>query len=283
MGEGKDVLVTSLSVFAVFVVVSLAFGFFVYPNLDIHESGDSTPESDVLGALEQANHFAYECPEGFPVVNVPSDFSSIQGAIDSVQGGAIINVASGLYAESVVLKPQICLIGEELGEVEIQGFSDTVIKTANQNKIQNFKVSSLGNADVGILVSGAQEVNITENTFQNFKTAIVVEKLSTVSIRSSGFWDVQKAMSFTDSQFFLEESHIQFSDVAVESFSSRGDVVGMVFEGGEYGLKADDSNLFFNKNNFRSQSVAGMELCSLGDYDLGSNFFDNIDEEVVYN
>lgn len=278
MNDGKDILITSLSVFAVFVVASLGFGFFIYPSM--HED-EVVPESDVLGAVEQANIYAYECPQDFPVINVPADFSSIQGAIDSVQGGAIINVASGIYAESIVLKPQICLVGEELGEVEIQGFSDTVIRASSQNKIENFKISSLGKADVGILVDNVEEVNIDVNTFQNFKTAVVAEN-STLSVRSNGFWDVEKAVSFTNSEFFLEESHVQSSDVSVEAFSSSGDVVGMVFEGGNYGLTAQGSDLFFDKNNFRRQSVAGMSLCSEGDYEIGSNFFDNIDEDILY-
>ena len=286
MGEGQNILLTSLIIFVVFCLAFLGFTFFIYPNLDSPQQDLAVlPESDdpdVLSVFEQTNPYAYECPGTFPVVEVPNDFPTIQSAIDAATAGTVISVFPGIYSENIVLKPEICLIAQEFAKSEIQGLGDVVIEATSKNKIKNFKITSLGRSDVGISLEDAQEVNIEINSFENLNFAISASEESQLSAISNSFRNVGLAFYIQDSDFFVEQSNIRATNSAMDIVFSKGDIIGMVFEGGEYGVKAKNSELFFDKNIFKKQSVAALELSQEGDYEFGNNFFDGVNEEILY-
>ncbi len=284
MHEGVKILFTSLVVFILLCLAFLGFSFFVYPNLnlEIEEEGDVLPALEVLSVADRRNDYAYECPETFVTIEVPNDFYTIQSAIDSVTEGAIISVSPGIYNETIVLKPEICLVAQEFAKSEIQGFGGTVVEAASKNKIKNFKINSLGTADVGISVLNAEEVNIEMNTFENLKYGIS-SKNSNLSINSCAFRHVGVGIFLEDSNFFTETCPMQVVSTGLEIVSSIGDIIGMTFEGGDYGIRAKSSELFFNENNFRNQNSVGLQLCNDGDYEIGHNFFnEGVNEEILY-
>lgn len=283
MNEGLRILLASLGIFFVFSLAFLAFGFFVYPNfINTPQEIESEPLPEVLSVVDQDDEFTYNCPENFPVVQVPTDYSTIQDAINAANSGVIIEVASGVYHENIVLKPEICLIAKDFAKSEILGFSGTVIQATDKNRIENFRITSIGEAEVAVSVVDSKEVSISKNAFENFEHGIMVSENSRISVDSCAFNNVNKAIFIEDSEFIIKSSPVQVSSVGLEISSSKGDIIGMAFEGGNYAVRAKDSELFIDGNNFRNQNIAGLELCSEGSYEIGHNFFSNINEEILY-
>ncbi len=283
MSDGESVLVQSVSLFSLLLLAFLGYGFFLSPNLNQEEPQQEVlPATEVLSVVDQSNPYAYECPETFTVIEVPNDYPTIQKAIDAAVGGTIIRVAPGIYVESITLKPQICLVAEEFGKSELQSLSDVIVQASNQSKIQNFKINGLDRSSIGISVVNAQGVNIEINTFENLEHAILSNDNSELSVNANSFRFVDYAVSIENSNFFVEQNNIHANLVGLDVVSSYGEVVGLVFEGGEYAVKSENSDLFLNKNIFRNQTSAALQLSNEGSYEIGDNFFDNVNEEILY-
>ena len=283
MKKGESVLIQSVSIFIVLLVFFLGYGVFVSPYLN-QEQGEQEvlTATDVLSVVDQSNIYAYECPEDSPVFNVPTDYSTIQGAIDAALETTIISVAPGIYIERIILKPGICLVAEEFGKSELQSLGNTIVQMSSQSKIENFKINGLDSSRVGISVVDAQGVNIQINAFENLEYGVLSSQNSELSVKANAFRFVDYAIFAEDSSFFIEQNNINANVVGLDVASCDGDVVGLVFEKGEYGVRADNSDLFLNKNVFRNQTIAALMLSHEGDYEIGDNFFDNVNEEILY-
>jgi len=111
----------------------------------------------------------YNGPE---TLNVPEEYATIQGAINSAYDGDIIRVASGTYHEGVFVDKSVSLIGESRnnttidGEVIVWGTGTVVYVYANNVSITGFKIE---NGDVGIKTDWryGQQVTITRNAIMN--------------------------------------------------------------------------------------------------------------------
>ena len=283
MKEGESILAQSVSVFVVLVALFLGYGFFVSPYLD-QEQGEQEvlPAEDVLSVVDQSNPYAYECSETSPVLEVPSDYSTIQDAVDAAVETTIISVAPGIYTESIVLKPGICLVAEEFGKSELQSLGDTIVQMSSESKIENFKINGLDGSRVGISAIDAQGVNIQVNTFENLEYGVLSSENSELSVSANSFRFVDSAISIENGSFFVEQNNVHSNIVGLDVVSCDGEVVGLVFEGGEYGVRSENSELFFNKNIFRNQTVTALLLSNEGEYEIGDNFFDNVNEEILY-
>ncbi len=91
------------------------------------------------------------------VIRVPSDFSSIQSAVDSARSGDLILVAPGTYHEAVVVETsRLTIRGEDRNDVILDGRDDLpngFEVTVDGVAIENFTVHSY--RQNGVLVSGA--------------------------------------------------------------------------------------------------------------------------------
>ena len=284
MREGESILIQSFSVFVVLLVFLLGYGFFVSPYLGQEEDSQQEvlPATDVLSVVDQSNPYAYDCPENSPVFRVPSDYSTIQGAVDAALETTIISVAPGVYTESIVLKPGICLVAEEFGKSEIQSLGDTIVQMSSESKIENFKINGLDSSRTGISVIDAQGVNIQINAFENLQYGVLSSENSQLSVNSNSFRFVDYAIFAENSSFFVEQNNIDANIAGLDVTSCDGEITGLVVEGGEYGVKSENSDLFLNINIFRNQTLAALMLSNEGNYEIGDNFFDNVDEEILY-
>jgi hypothetical protein len=279
MNEGEKIFLESIGIFALVCGLFLAYGVFVSPNLySDRQNIVEEPKAEVLAAIDQQNPYAYGCLENAPITNVPESYETIQEAIDSVEQGTIINVSPGSYYENLKLRPGICLIGDVGGKTELIG---SIFMNSNSH-IRNFKVVGEDDSAFGILAQASEMVSIEANSFLNFETAIIVEEGSKVNISSNSFRNVSVGISVTDSFFFTTQNNVEANEASMFVKNSVGDIVGKVLANGEYGVKAENSEIFFNKNIFRNQSIGGMYLDSNGDYEIGDNFFEKIDEEIIY-
>ncbi len=279
MNEGEKIFLDSIAIFIVVSLLFLGYGFFLSPKLHTsQEISESFPKPEVLSALAQQNPYAYGCLENSPVKIVPLDYETIQQAIDEVETGTIISVDPGVYVENLTLKPNLCLVGHPSGKTELKG----TIEVKGNNHIRNFKIVGDEESEMGILARGSENVSIEANSFVNFKSAILVDQGSKVNITSNSFRDVGTGISLTDSFFFTEANNIEANETSIFVKDSEGEIIGKVLIGGDYGVRAENSVVFFNKNIFKNQEIAGLYLDEAGQYELGNNTFQNTNEDILY-
>jgi hypothetical protein len=96
------------------------------PPSEVTEVSDGTPiriigtatdafvvtVSDERGALIAKRAMKSPCKMGKShELQVPTEYSTIQAAVDAAEPGDAVKVAAGTYSESVVMRPGICLVG----------------------------------------------------------------------------------------------------------------------------------------------------------------------------
>jgi parallel beta-helix repeat protein len=111
------------------------------------------------------------------IIRVPTDFPTIQAAIDNANPGAIIYVAKGNYTEHLAISKTLSLIGEDRDTTIIDGFdADTVISISADNVlIEGITVlkSVLRTSDTGIRVIGAKGIFISRTKVLNTSAGII--------------------------------------------------------------------------------------------------------------
>jgi len=100
-------------------------------------------------------------------ITVPTDFLTIQDAVNNATDGDVVFVLNGTYYENVVLNKTVSLIGENKSTTIIDGGgADTVVYvTANNVSIAGFTIQNSGSnmPDSGIFIRNARYLNITGN------------------------------------------------------------------------------------------------------------------------
>ncbi|MGD6933989.1 MAG: right-handed parallel beta-helix repeat-containing protein [Candidatus Bathyarchaeia archaeon] len=123
------------------------------------------------------NYFIhYPAPLG--AIVVPTDYPTIQAAINNSSPGSTIYVRNGVYNELLVIDKPLTLIGESRQNTVIKGYNiksatfNTVIIQANNVSISNFMVtgSSYG---IGI-TDNASNCQITNNNIEGYLTGVGV-------------------------------------------------------------------------------------------------------------
>lgn len=105
------------------------------------------------------------------ILNVPSEFATIQQAIHESRSGDTVRVAPGFYPESLTIDSKaLTLLGSGLGSSIIQG---SIIFKTSQGSIKGFTVT--GGASSGIYLVNSN-ITITDNDIhQNTLSGIKVE------------------------------------------------------------------------------------------------------------
>lgn len=133
---------------------------------DFYISGEDLaapqPPSEEEGSVEQP-----EPPTRDPItINVPDDYSTIQGAIDSAIDGDTISVSAAIYNENIVINKNIKLIGGYAVSAIIDGQGNgpgISIENVDDFLIQRFTIKSQDNK--GIYCSGTSlSKGIIKNT-----------------------------------------------------------------------------------------------------------------------
>jgi len=109
------------------------------------------------------------------VIHVPTDYPTIQEAINHTNSGDTIFVYNGTYYEHVVIDKSISLVGEYKDSTTIDGneTGNVISITANNVNINDFTIQNSGstNSDSGIYVVSSGN-NISRNTITNNKNGI---------------------------------------------------------------------------------------------------------------
>ena len=109
------------------------------------------------------------------VIHVPTDFPTIQEAINSATDGDTIFVHKGTYIENLFVNKSVSFVGEYKDSTTIDGneTGNVISITANNVNINDFTIQNSGstNSDSGIYVVSSGN-NISRNTITNNKNGI---------------------------------------------------------------------------------------------------------------
>jgi len=97
------------------------------------------------------------------IVSVPTDYPTIQEAVDSVSPGQTIHVAAGTYYEHVTINKSLALDGEEGAIIDGNGSGKVIYITTNNVNISGFTIQ---NGNFGIYMKGSNNT-IVSNTISN--------------------------------------------------------------------------------------------------------------------
>lgn len=195
------------------------------------------------------------------IIHVPTDFPTIQAAIDNANPGAIIYVAKGNYTEHLVINKTLSLIGEDRDTTIIDGFdADTVISISADNVvIEQITVlkSVLRTSDTGIRVIGAKGLFISQTKVFNTSAGIIfsssINSLISDSAILSNYYGLY--LLYCNNNSFL--NNVFSGNVYAISlyFSILNTFAGNTLSGNSQGvfLPATSNRNYFYHNNFKDK------------------------------
>lgn len=82
-------------------------------------------------------------------INVPTDYSAIQDAIDNAGVRDTISIANGTYSELLIIDKRVCLIGEDWENTIVSGsgLENTIIVSADSVLFRDLKITNGGGMD----------------------------------------------------------------------------------------------------------------------------------------
>jgi len=125
------------------------------------------------------------------VIYVPTDYPTIQEAVNHANSGDTIFVYNETYYEHVVINKSVSLVGEDKDSTIIDGggTGSVISVTANNVNINDFTVQNSGSADSdsGIYINSSGN-NISHNTITNNKNGIYLYYSSNNTVSSNNVY-----------------------------------------------------------------------------------------------
>ena len=121
-----------------------------------------------LGLLAAAASLALAAfvilPDAFlPTLDVPRDYSTIQGAIDALPAGGVIRIGPGTFFETLDIAKPLVLVGAANGATRIgAGGAEAAITVRNARRVRLEGLTVIG-GDYGVLVDESEAVQLVGN------------------------------------------------------------------------------------------------------------------------
>jgi len=196
---------------------------------------------------------------------VPSQYSTIQAAINAAHLGDTISVSSGIYYEALVVNVSgITILGasRDTTVIDGQGLGTVVWINASSVAFSGFTVRNAGDTAWGVHVEAANGVNITDNLVSAVSNGdgVNLYRSNNTLVDSNVFSGNLYAVNVTASQFARVSNNLAVSSdtIGVQLEDSYAcDVLDNVLENGQEGIDVLQStgsdvarNLIRNMTNF---------------------------------
>jgi parallel beta-helix repeat protein len=135
--------------------------------------------------------FSSSFAQNTPIYYVPADFDSISEALENVPDHAIIEIATGDYAESLIIEHPVTLRGTDTNQVNLSGSdNESVIQIVGTEHVFIEKLIVNG-GKYGIYITNSQDVTIQENVITNSRLVGIKVRLGAASILNNEIRDAR--------------------------------------------------------------------------------------------
>jgi parallel beta-helix repeat protein len=172
------------------------------------------------------------------VIRVPADCPTIQKAIDLVKDGGTVRVSPGIYAETLVIKKPVDLLGENKTNTIIQGIIGTDILI--ELRAQNIRIS-------GLTIKGAQRAI---SSMEGARNCLIEDNV----ITNNGYGVYLDSVPYNS---FVNNTFAN-NDVGMYFFGSGNTVViNNTLTGNKVGLspESNSKDFVFKGNKLRNNGV----------------------------
>jgi parallel beta-helix repeat protein len=207
------------------------------------------------------------------VIHVPTDYPTIQEAINHANSGDTIFVYNGTYYEHVVIDKSISLVGEDRHSTIIDGggTGSVISVTANNVNINRFTIQNSGStsSDSGIYVVSSGN-NISHNTITNNKNGICLyySNNNTVSgnnVSSNNWYGIYLHHS-SNNVIFNNNIYSNYNDGIYLYYSSNNVISDNNIYSNNNGI-----NLYYSGDNMISDNNVSNNDCGIWICQLSSN------------
>lgn len=204
-------------------------------------------------------------------IRVPTDYPTIQGAINAASPGDTIFVAAGTYYERIKVNKTLTLIGENPTTTKIdgQGAGPIVNVTADYVAIKNFTIQN-GKYYVGIWVedpSGVPivSVSISKNMFTNNYACVIVSRGLGATITENTMKGNQYGIRVYSSKLTSITNNViensLFYGIHLHTRSEDNTIKFNTLSGNKYGIHIETSD---NNNITRNEIVSATDKNGYG-------------------
>jgi len=217
-----------------------------------------------------------------PVLQVPGDSDTIQGAVDLAGPGTIIQVRKGVYLESVTIsgKTDLTLLGKGKPMIETGGSADGITITGSEGiVVQGFVLQGVV---TGITIVGSTDVTVSKCRIQSVEvdgvnasasSFVHVERTTVVGAGEDGL-DIGDLPGVTDCTAVKNKvSDVGNHGVLIGGDRNLAEKNKVSFTGG-HGLETR-STVLSNDNTFRGNRVKEAGIVGLLANGNGNLFEDN--------
>jgi parallel beta-helix repeat protein len=200
------------------------------------------------------------------VIYVPTNYPTIQEAVNQAISGDTIFVRNGTYYEHVVIDKRVSLIGENRNSTIIdgEGTGNVIYIAANNVQISNFTIQNGGKGlySSGIFIDHSSGNNISHNTIANSSNGICLAYSAGNNISDNTVSDNKYGISLYS--------------------SSNNDIYGNKATDNKYGVALySSSNNRVHSNNVLPNMIMGIYLNSsnnnsISDNTISSNSYEGI-------
>jgi parallel beta-helix repeat protein len=222
------------------------------------------------------------------VIRVPEDYPTIQQAIDAATSGATISIAVGTYNETLIINKTLTLLGRRgsspIFEGGGSGVAVTLLSGASGSTVAGIVIT---NYDQGILIQGASECKIYDNTMSQMgDIGISAEGSNAVNnqIYSNIFQDNTIAIDLTEptNSNNIYDNTISSNNIGLNLTESSGNTIyANTISQNDIGIdmSASSGNIIYHNNfidNTQQVSISGSSdnVWDNG-YPSGGNYWSN--------
>ena len=247
------------------------------------------------------------------VIHVPTDYPTIQEAINHANPGDTILVHNQTYHENIFINKSVSLIGEDRETTIIDGGENgsVILVTANNVNISGFTIQNSGRAlyDSGILIDHSSGNNISHNTITNnyhgiylsysrdntiSNNNISLNRVNGISLDSSDDNNISNnnissnrvtgIRIYSSSDNLVSDNNISSNDVngIRFEFSSGNTISGNTISNNDYGIRiySSSGNLIYHNNFNNTDQVRGESINIWDDGYEGNYWSDHTDQDL---
>jgi len=213
-------------------------------------------------------------------IRVPTDFLTIQAAINAAQPGDTVFVLNGTYVENVIVNKTVSLVGENKSGTIIDGGGNghIVNVTASNVVISGFTLRNSGEFSGGVYLDASRNTTVSGNILRNSYFGVWFDKSTGNSVVSNTLFNNTDAIYMTFSTGNFVEGNFLSNNtegIRLEWFSNLN-----VFRRNFIINNAD--GVFIGKSvnnilvsNYISNNIDGLFLSNAGFCTVNENVFAN--------